>query len=608
MYIIFLMHIPLKYNSRPRPNRQNISTGSIKGINLFNPPELLNGNQYAQIIDNYIQKINGELEKRKGYTLIYDDETDSPRTMFLNFKDYIYVYAHTNVLAYYNIISDSETIVKNNFTTSDIFEGVVYGDFVYVCNGGDKIGVFSPLYQFLNYDAESSPFNIGATLTGGTSGSTGVIKYINDSGSTGILCIETTDVFQNNETITDNGSAPGSATANGANYVYMEIEQAPKAKKLFVYDGRLIAGNISNSSSLILSSVKDIEYNSIPFLDWNISTSVNGGFDYIKRNYGELRNLTDFNGKIIAGYEKGKASFSPLVQNEDSIGLVQVIKTYFERSDFGMYRSSVTTPYGFIYTNSAGVWNLIYTGNEFDNKLGDQEKDTSRIFGEDFIQDIDFSDSDIVYDDNENILYITCKKNSVRNNIILWYSFDTGGYGTITGWQISRFVKSNKILYGVSSLDGKMYRLFNGYDDNGYKILSSFKQEINIKTLNILYKLLKTELKGFFSKDSDIKIYFDVYDGKMKKNTFGPYYIDVLNSNLSNNIGFNSGGLNSGFGGVNSNSFNIETYINGHTYINEFMRISVRIESYDMLPHKFTWFNIHYEQKGVNRYYANFNL
>lgn len=91
--------------------------------------------------------------------------------------------------------------------------------------GGDLTGTppsyLQPDSTWLLYDAETSPFTVGQTLTGGTSGASAKIRKITDNGTTGVLLLgEVTGnggLFQNNETITDDGSTPGSATANGVN-------------------------------------------------------------------------------------------------------------------------------------------------------------------------------------------------------------------------------------------------------------------------------------------------------------------------------------------------------------------------------------------------------
>jgi hypothetical protein len=69
-------------------------------------------------------------------------------------------------------------------------------------------------YVWLLYDTETSPFEVGETLTGSNSGATAIIRQVIDNGTTGVLLIgPLTDDFQDGEIITD--SATGSATTNG---------------------------------------------------------------------------------------------------------------------------------------------------------------------------------------------------------------------------------------------------------------------------------------------------------------------------------------------------------------------------------------------------------
>lgn len=70
--------------------------------------------------------------------------------------------------------------------------------------------------QNLAYDTETATFTVGKTLTGGTSSATGLIKGLVDAGTTGnLILINDTGTFQNDETVADNNSSPGSATSNG---------------------------------------------------------------------------------------------------------------------------------------------------------------------------------------------------------------------------------------------------------------------------------------------------------------------------------------------------------------------------------------------------------
>lgn len=66
----------------------------------------------------------------------------------------------------------------------------------------------------VDFDAQTGNFTIGLTVTGGTSGATGVIVEMYDAGTTGYLQLQTVSgTFRDNEIITD--SSTGSATVNG---------------------------------------------------------------------------------------------------------------------------------------------------------------------------------------------------------------------------------------------------------------------------------------------------------------------------------------------------------------------------------------------------------
>ena len=74
---------------------------------------------------------------------------------------------------------------------------------------------FNPLIT-LSYDGQSANFTAGKQLTGGTSNATATIMKDTDAGATGTLTLSNVSgIFQDNETITDDNSTPGSATVNG---------------------------------------------------------------------------------------------------------------------------------------------------------------------------------------------------------------------------------------------------------------------------------------------------------------------------------------------------------------------------------------------------------
>lgn len=67
----------------------------------------------------------------------------------------------------------------------------------------------------LAFDGQTGNFTVGETITGGTSGATGVLIEQTDAGADGTLILNEIDgIFVNNEAITDSGA--GAAVANGA--------------------------------------------------------------------------------------------------------------------------------------------------------------------------------------------------------------------------------------------------------------------------------------------------------------------------------------------------------------------------------------------------------
>ena len=68
----------------------------------------------------------------------------------------------------------------------------------------------------LGYDTGTAAFTAGKTLTGATSHATAVIVSVSGTTATGTLTLHTiTGTFQDDEVLSDNGTVPGVAKANG---------------------------------------------------------------------------------------------------------------------------------------------------------------------------------------------------------------------------------------------------------------------------------------------------------------------------------------------------------------------------------------------------------
>lgn len=126
-------------------------------------------------------------------------------------------------------------------TTGGTFLIIVNGtDPEYIYNGSlwfaiDEYGIFT-----LDFDAEVSAFEVGETVTGGTSGATGIIAHVDSNGTIGRLYLsDAVGTFQDNETLT---STSGEATANGvaiAYYTGFDGVETDDLDYVWVYKNRL---------------------------------------------------------------------------------------------------------------------------------------------------------------------------------------------------------------------------------------------------------------------------------------------------------------------------------------------------------------------------------
>lgn len=120
--------------------------------------------------------------------------------------------------------ADITGLTNGNWSATSV--STTGGDFTVIVNGEDPLHyydgtnwnpVFTQAISDVPYDALTGAFTVGDTVTGGTSGATGVIQsIIQTSATAGILKVGTIagGPFQDNEALTDGST--GAATANGA--------------------------------------------------------------------------------------------------------------------------------------------------------------------------------------------------------------------------------------------------------------------------------------------------------------------------------------------------------------------------------------------------------
>lgn len=122
-----------------------------------------------------------------------------------------------------------------------------------------------------------------------------------------------------------------------------------------------------------------------------------------------------------------------------------------------------------------------------------------------------------VYFDNKYFISLPVDSSSYNNEVWVYYPA-TQGWMVITGWNIAAFsklkVNGEERLYGVDSTDGSVYRLWNGFSDNGTAInyqeegrKEDMGQPLVTKTGGV-YKL-----RAFGAGSYDVSVYVSIDDG-----------------------------------------------------------------------------------------------
>lgn len=579
-----------------------VSLMAKKGENIRDLPQLL-GPEFAQKIFNYIVTTDGGLIKRKGLEALNTPVGTDPGTLLEKWTDDIYIYAYDNNVYAWTKSTSTATAIKTDFTTSDPFSGQRYGDYFFVCNGGDKIGRIS---FTLDYDAQSANFNVGSILTGGTSGATAIILEDSDSGATGTLTLGSiSGTFQDNEAITDDGAAPGSATSDGiVSFTYTEITNAPKAKILKVFGPRLYAGNLSDDESAVQYSGVDDGTNP-PFNTWAETTDNTSGGRVFYRRGGAVKAIEKLADAIIVFQENGKFGFR--ITQLDSAGTLKKIEeTDFEREDFGGSIATTTTDQGIFYVNESGLWQMVSLGRQ-DIPLDDQEFQTTVLLGKEYFDNVDIENSTIVYDPKQKYIFFSIGKDSDKNNQVIGYNTELKAISRITGWTINRFMEDNGEIYGISASSDKIYQCFVGGDDDGNDIFTEYEQELRTGNLETRQMLLGFYIQGRLSPSTTLDIAFDIYDREgnyVANKTTWQWSPEVPTGDLT---GWGDTPWGGPWGGDNDSATLVDAFDGCRPFIRNYQRLVIRITSNDKADHEINWFSIqskvkaYIRRRGINK-------
>lgn len=603
------MYKPLTFSPSGNAASSITTTFATGGINKRDYAQLLD-TKFAIEIKNYLVQADGRLVKREGRTSEFTVAGGAAVTMLVKWSSTLWIYGYDNNVAVHDDTADTETVVKADFTTTDAFSCIKYGDYAFVCNGGDKIGRIS---KTLDYDAQTGNFAVGLVVTGGTSGATAIVLEDSDSGTTGTLTLgEISGTFANDEALTD--SSTGAAVVNGTlGYTFTSITDAPKAKHLYIAGSRIFAGNLSgdivessqgNEATIVWATADD--GTNPPFTDWT-TVAVAGQPTPSEpsaarlRNAGAVQGFGSIGSQVIAVYDSGKLGFRIESVNVDTVGLVQEQAIDFQKIDFGGERGMASTPKGIFYCNEGGVFQMI-SGGSTNVPFSEQESNISLLLGTDLIDDLSFVASDIIYDPKRNNVMITCREDSSTNNLVLVYDLDNASWVKFTGWNINRFMLVNDIIYGADSTATTIYKLFDGESDNTVPIDTEYLQELPIGNFTERKDLELFYIQGQLSESSEITIAFDVYDkeGEIVHNKATFDWAASGDEGLFAGYGSASWGATP-FGGDIENNALTSDFSGASLRIKNFQRLRIHITSNDSVPHQINLFQARVVNKGSIR-------
>lgn len=570
---------------------QKTSVISRAGENMRSLQQMLD-TQYAISCVNYMIDENGQLKKRKGKTTI--QELAEVASMIEAYTDDIWFFAYDRSLIAWDRTLNTLTTIKSNFRASERYQGLRYGDYFFIINGKE---VLFRISRTLNYDAQTAEFTVGTVVRGATSGATGVILQDEATGgATGTLTLgNISGTFVDNEVLEDNNSIPGVAVANGVvTFTATGVGAAPIAGVIALIETRLFLGNLRDDRAAVAYSAVDSGANP-PFTDWTVSTSQTGAGRVNYRNAGAIQAIQPLGQNIVVLAERGKFAF--FINQLDSGGSIKKTDVFVQtRLDFGAAPNAIATDKGLFYANRAGLWQLVSVGQD-NIPFSDQEFLASILLGPEFFADLNLDDADIIYDSVNNIVMLTCAKDSQLNNLVIVYNTETKAMTQFQGWNIKRWLSLNQEIYALSSIDGRVFKCFEGFDDDGLPIGTEYSQEINLSPMYFRSVLQEFYCQGLLSEDSAIAINFSIYDPQ------GCY-----EQNKKQYTWNASDCGSSPFGGWGAAAFGVKSWggasldpdfastvpsFNGiRPWIRNFQRVIVSFTSGDKLPHTINWFSI----------------
>lgn len=202
---------------------------------------------------------------------------------------------------------------------------------------------------------------------------------------------------------------------------------------------------------------------------------------------------------------KAQSAYRLYLSDDDTTGTNEVY-----RRDIGVpsLRSAISTGKGIVFINTASADNpqlTILAKNQVTDSV-----EPVVLFPQFKFEDFTYSDATLATTDT--YVLVSCRTSTAsKNDAILLCDLTANTVDTTTGY-VRTFVKDSGILYGGSSLTESVYKLYNGFDDDGVVLTNSWTSKGEIFSTDRLKKISWLRLKGRIAPDQSYAVYVNYDD------------------------------------------------------------------------------------------------
>jgi len=389
-----------------------------------------------------------------------------------------------------------------------------------------------------------------------------------------------------------------------ATSAFTEIATAPKCERLFLFDRRLVCGNTDTNISEVHYSRQD-QQSGVPWSgadDWTMPGANRLAEDEGTVTFDNAEGVAGFgtnDNQLVTILDKGRLGFRITVIDAATIGLVQDVPIDFQKLGFGGTRGITATSKGIYYINDHGVW-IISPGGAQESGNAKIDHKLTTLLGEDFFKNYDSSDSDIVAVETKDLVLVSTRDNSAANNTLLVFD-EVAKSWMIWKKAISRFMKIDQEVYGTSSTDTTIFKLFDGSSSASAPMYTIYEQEVPIGAFDELYAMDKFICGGRLSDQTTITIEFDIYDRQWKKLANVASLTWTADGITRRVAGVRSSGVRRDGvrGRIDGITGMIESLLSYNVATRDFLRLVLRFTSQDKSPHEINFFSVLSQFRGI---------